>query len=626
VRVNRKMKTQEEHAYLAFKEKFFDWLLTYEEYDNFSKVMMRLLLLLKQELMIKEATLFLFDPLKKIFYPEVTTNEGEPFHHVLSSDELQIMSTEQRLHIHEDEQYTTARTFLHLSEEFIGILQLVYEKHQQFSKSFLEKIQTDFSQLFSKMKKISRGLSEEKRYERLHHFTAKIHASMKIEDVLEEIIYTLQEVYPSFTYYLFLSHDNQYHDRLPIKTLVFENADENMAAMQAFLKGKIQLEDSISLHRSILYAPIKGAQGVYGVIEIIAPHIMEFPKSEINFISLLTNTAGSALENAKLYEQSRRLIADLQLINETMHRLNANLRLQDALEFMVNQIKQSLYAEEVGFFLFEREKKKLLPGSTPFFQSRQAKKYIEFVTKRIRTERDMVFLGDAKIDSSSSAPTFRSLMAVPMVQNGMLRGVVIVLHRQPYHFTFEMFKLLQSLIHHSTLAFANAMLREELETLVVTDYLTKLYSRHYLDEQLQKSMQRDAFGTFILIDIDNFKEINDTYGHQTGDDVIIQVANIIKENIRESDIGARWGGEELAVYLPKVGLTTGISIANRLAAKVRQETTPPVTVSCGVSYWKKNRHEEAGDLFKRADEALYMAKRTGKNCVFVKDYHHQYKA
>jgi diguanylate cyclase (GGDEF)-like protein len=170
------------------------------------------------------------------------------------------------------------------------------------------------------------------------------------------------------------------------------------------------------------------------------------------------------------------------------------------------------------------------------------------------------------------------------------------------------------------------MLREELESLVITDYLTKLYSRHYLDEQLQKSMQRDAFGTFILIDIDNFKEINDTYGHQTGDDVIIQVANIIKQNIRESDIGARWGGEELAVYLPKVGLTTGISIANRLAAKVRQETTPPVTISCGVSYWKKNRHEEASDLFKRADEALYMAKRTGKNCVFVKDYQHQYKA
>lgn len=624
--MNETMKAQEKEAYAAFKEKFFDWLLSYEEYDQFSKIMMSLFLLLKQELMMKEVTLFLLDPFKKSFYPEVTTRKDELFCDILPSVEFQKTDPKQKIHIHENEQCAIAQIFLQHSEEFMGVLQFVYEKEQCPSQSFLEQIEADFSRLFSKMRKISRGLSEEKRYERLHHFTAKIHASMKIEDVLEEIIDTLQEAYPSFTYYLFLSHDHQYHDRLPIKTLMFEHVDENMAAMQAFLTGKIQLEDSISLQRSILYAPIKGAQGVYGVIEIIAPHIMEFPKSEMNFISLLANTAGSALENAKLYEQSRRLVADLQLINETMHRLNANLRLQDALEFMVNQIKRSFGAEEVGFFLFDREKKKLLPGSTPFFQSRQAKKYIEFVSKRIRTERDMVFLGDAKIHTSTSTPTFRSLMAVPMVQNGMLKGVAIVLHREPYHFTFEMFKLLQSLIHHSTLAFANAMLREELESLVITDYLTKLYSRHYLDEQLQKSMETDSFGTFILIDIDNFKEINDTYGHQTGDDVIIQVANIIKQNIRENDIGARWGGEELAIYLPKVALTTGVAIANRLAAKVRQETNPPVTVSCGVSYWKKNRHEEATDLFKRADEALYMAKRSGKNCVFVKDYHHQYKA
>jgi len=617
------MKVHEKEIYAAFKEKFFDWLLSYDDYEQFAQTMFQLFLLLKQELLVQDVTLFLFDPIEKTFYPEVTTKADSC--NVLPDIEWQTSPPNNRIHIEENQECTVAQLLLQQSEEFSGVLQLVYAKGQCPSEAFLEQMATDFSYLLGKLKKIARGLSEEKRYERLHHFTAKIHASMKIEDVLEEIIDTLQEVYPSFTYYLFLSDDHPYHERLPIKTLMFEQADENMAAMQAFLTGKIQLEDSLVLQRSILYAPIKGAQGVYGVIEIIASHIMEFPKSEINFISLLANTAGSALENAKLYEQSRRLVADLQLINETMHRLNANLRLQDALEFMVSQIKRSFGAEEIGFFLFDQEKKKLLPGSTPFFQSRQAKKYIEFVAKRLRTERDMVFLGDAKVNSSS-APQYRSVMAVPMVQNGALKGMAIVLHREPYHFTFEMFKLLQSLIHHSTLAFANAMLREELESMVITDYLTKLYSRHYLDEQLQKSMEVDAFGTFILIDIDNFKSINDTYGHQTGDDIIVQVANIIKQNIREHDIGARWGGEELAIYLPKVPLTTGVAIANRLAAKVRQETNPPVTVSCGVSYWKKNRREEATELFKRADEALYMAKRSGKNCVFVKDYQHQYKA
>lgn len=78
--------------------------------------------------------------------------------------------------------------------------------------------------------------------------------------------------------------------------------------------------------------------------------------------------------------------------------------------------------------------------------------------------------------------------------------------------------------------------------------------------------------------------------------------------------------------MPKVSLAAGISIARRLSEKVMEETHPPVTISCGISYWKKNHSEEAKDLFKRADEALYMAKRAGKNCIFVKDYSRQYKA
>lgn len=625
------MKLEEEKVYEAFKQKFFHWFLTYEGYDNFSSVIKELLLLLKRELMMEQVSFFMFDPLSKTFYPEAMTEletSRSPFvPSDLPVDIAAIADDEQRaIQFCEDGEYTTARIFLHLSEETIGMLQFVYPRHLPISEQLLKKIRQDFSMLFQKLRIISQGLSNEKRYERLHQFAAKIHSSMQIDNVLEEIVNTLKQVYPSFTYRLLLSHDNQHCDYLPIKTLEFDESAENMAALQAFLTGRIQLEDSISLRRSILYAPIKGGQGVYGVIQITAPYIMKFPKKEINFISLLANTAGSALENARLYEQSRRLVADLQLINESMHRLNTNLRLQDAIEFMVKQIKQSFCADEVGFFLFEGKKRKLLPGSTPFFQSRQAKKYVEFVERKLKAEMDIIFVGDADVQASPAVPVYRSLMAVPMVQNGAMKGICIVLHHKSYHFTFEMFKLLQSLIQHSTLAFMNAILREELEKLVVTDYLTKLYTRRYLDEQLKKSMRHHTFGTLILVDIDNFKQINDTYGHQAGDEVLVQVANIIRTNIRSSDIGARWGGEELAVYLPKVSLATGISVAHRLAEKVRTGTHPPVTISCGISYWKKNRLEEVDDLFKRADEALYMAKRTGKNCIFVKDYVHQYRA
>jgi diguanylate cyclase (GGDEF)-like protein len=151
--------------------------------------------------------------------------------------------------------------------------------------------------------------------------------------------------------------------------------------------------------------------------------------------------------------------------------------------------------------------------------------------------------------------------------------------------------------------------------MIITDHLTKLHSRNYLDEKIQRSMKEDEEGTFILIDLDNFKDLNDTYGHQVGDNVLIQVANLIKANIRGNDVGARWGGEELAIYLPKVSMEAGVSIAKRLVEKIADCSNPTITVSCGVSYWNKDRLDTYNYLFKRADDALYIAKGTGKNRV-----------
>ena len=133
---------------------------------------------------------------------------------------------------------------------------------------------------------------------------------------------------------------------------------------------------------------------------------------------------------------------------------------------------------------------------------------------------------------------------------------------------------------------ANSMLREELEKMVITDHLTRLYSRSYLDDKMSQSMEEDEEGTFILIDLDNFKKVNDTYGHQVGDDILIQVADLIQHNIRDTDIGARWGGEEMAIYLPRVPLESGVRIAERLKDKVGEKSSPRVTISCGVSCWR----------------------------------------
>lgn len=457
------------------------------------------------------------------------------------------------------------------------------------------------------------------RYKKLFRAAEKLHSYMEKDTILEEIIGTLEQIYPEFDYYLLLSQDHNNASNLPV--IEFDYESENLAALGSYVSGQIQLESSIEEKQAILYAPLKGKQGVYGVIQVIAPDTLDFPKDEVEFISLLAQTTGSALENAQLYYQSKRVISELELINETSKRLNSNLRLAETMKYMSKQIKQTFEAQEIGFFLFanDREEINVLPGSTSFFLTDKSRIYIDHIKDKILQENDSLFIGDLNLPIKSNVTHYHSIIAVPMIQSKKLKGFSIIMHQKPFFFSFETFKLLQSLIYHSSLALTNSMLREELENMIITDHLTKLHSRNYLDEKIQWSMDEDEEGTFILIDIDNFKKINDTFGHQIGDEILVQVADLIKSNIRGKDVGARWGGEELAIYLPKASLAAGFAVAERLVEKVAECSHPKVTISCGVSYWHKDHLDTYNHLFKRADEALYIAKASGKNKAVAQD-------
>lgn len=162
----------------------------------------------------------------------------------------------------------------------------------------------------------------------------------------------------------------------------------------------------------------------------------------------------------------------------------------------------------------------------------------------------------------------------------------------------------------------------ELEKLYVTDRLTQLYNRHKLDEVLENERSRSRrfgrpFGV-ILLDVDNFKSVNDTYGHQAGDHVLTEIAKILKDNTRKTDVTGRWGGEEFLVIVPE---TTPESIRD-LAEKLREAIAGyhfgiagRKTSSFGVAVFRQ--HEQIKDLLARVDEALYRAKNSGRNTVCV---------
>lgn len=166
------------------------------------------------------------------------------------------------------------------------------------------------------------------------------------------------------------------------------------------------------------------------------------------------------------------------------------------------------------------------------------------------------------------------------------------------------------------------LMRHEVERIAMIDQLTGIYNRHKFEQLLCLERERSRrFGqqlSLILIDIDHFKLINDTYGHDAGDEVLKHLVKIIQDNIRQIDIFARWGGEEFLILTPDTDLDNIQILAEKLRLAVEKADFPTssyITISQGVATFEKEDTFE--DVFKRMDKGLYWAKKHGRNQVGV---------
>ena len=172
-------------------------------------------------------------------------------------------------------------------------------------------------------------------------------------------------------------------------------------------------------------------------------------------------------------------------------------------------------------------------------------------------------------------------------------------------------------------------LRDRLESVrkeSLTDQLTGIANRKAFDNELQESVDRAIESgeplSLVMCDIDHFKAFNDTWGHQTGDQVLRLVANCLSENVKGRDTAARYGGEEFVVILPQTELAGAVHLANQIRAKVESKTLVKkstgdilgiITISCGVTQYDPK--ESIEEFVRRTDECLYAAKRAGRNRV-----------
>ena len=211
-------------------------------------------------------------------------------------------------------------------------------------------------------------------------------------------------------------------------------------------------------------------------------------------------------------------------------------------------------------------------------------------------------------------------LIVPLKSKGHINGIIILGDRiDGVAYKEDEKEFLLNISLFAAIAIQNAFLFE----MTTTDMMTKLKLRHFfyasLIEHQEKAINNNSPLSVIMLDIDHFKNLNDTYGHTFGDVVLKRVSAIIKEKIRQIDIAARYGGEEFIVLLPEADSVEAMAVSERIRKAIENEVfmngEVPVksTISLGVAQFDKNRDMASENIIKRADQALYHSKHSGRN-------------
>jgi len=231
------------------------------------------------------------------------------------------------------------------------------------------------------------------------------------------------------------------------------------------------------------------------------------------------------------------------------------------------------------------------------------------------------------------ALAFNSIIVIPIVKKQSVIGTFFLRSATALHggISERVFNLCHLVANISANALENASLFERMksaqeyfEEMAIRDGLTRLYThRHFydrLEEEFSRTIRHRQPLSLLFFDIDDFKQINDGYGHTRGDVVLRRIGRTIREVVRESDIPARYGGEEFALLLPNTESGGAQEMARRLLGLIRQQVFEglpevTVTVSCGVATCRDGNYETFSQLVRRADAAMYRAKSAGKGQV-----------
>jgi len=330
-------------------------------------------------------------------------------------------------------------------------------------------------------------------------------------------------------------------------------------------------------------------------------------------------------------------VRDLETLGATARTLASALELEELVETVARETCRAIPTAEAVALVHrgsERDTEKLVVDS----YDRDGDRFARFTIERgtgavglvVSEQRPLLIddldSSDVPLGGGAGAEGVRSWLGVPIFMTGGVEGVLAIQSRQAGAFGEAEQRLLESIGHQVAASLQNAHLYQ----MAMVDSLTGLFVRRYFDARIEEEIERSKrYGTafsVVMIDLDDFKALNDTHGHLVGDRVLRAVAAIVRSQMRGVDTAARYGGEELSLILPRTEMVAAYNQAERIRAAIADQRVAVdpgagasevigVTASFGIAAYPESGAQTAEDLVRKADKSLYRAKKTGKNRV-----------
>jgi diguanylate cyclase (GGDEF)-like protein len=380
---------------------------------------------------------------------------------------------------------------------------------------------------------------------------------------------------------------------------------------------------------SELAIPLMVRDEVMGVLDCQSENPDHFDSETVDLLTLFSTQASMALQNARLYSLERRRASQLEAINTIARETTVVLDIQNLLSKASEKIQKAFQVSHVSMLLKDDEHLVLRAhhGDLTLRIPEGGRMPIGLgLLGRALSESKTLIENDIKVvaDYVGIYMETGSRMCIPLISFGQTLGVLVLDSSQKGSFSVSDIESLESVADICATAIQNAHYVERVKQLAYLDGLTGIFNRRFfelrIEEEVERARRFDAGMAVIMVDIDQFKRLNDEFGHLLGDEVLRQVSSIFSQQLRKIDVVCRYGGEEFAILLSQTNQQHAMGVAEKLRRLIESWQFPgvprPVTISAGVATCPD--HGATRDqLVKAADAGLYAAKQSGRNCVRV---------